>query len=122
MPPPEMQSAAIGSPGVLAARSTPCSAARTSSRQRGGSGDTSPIPSARGSRKRALFKPQVKKGGNLLARRLRAPRLIHQHQIVAVDQLVVAFVAEEALDVARLRARELGGFGRGIVDEPAPQL
>src|SRR5207253_7884996 len=45
-----------------------------------------------------------------------------EHEVVAVDHLVAALVAEEALDLARVRAFDLVELDRGVVDEPAREL
>src|SRR5262245_58066556 len=46
----------------------------------------------------------------------------HEDEVVAVDDLVAALVAEERLDVARVRALDLLDLERRVVDEPAGEL
>src|SRR5205814_8157026 len=57
-----------------------------------------------------------------LRSRRRGLRPAEQHEVVAVDHLVAALVAEETLDVARLRALDLLELRRAVVDATAREL
>src|SRR5206468_6058000 len=52
----------------------------------------------------------------------RGLRPAEQHEVVAVDHLVAALVAEQALDVARVRALDLLELRRAVVDQAAREL
>src|SRR5439155_1494001 len=85
----------------------PCARPRSpaSPRYSNGGGGMAPPPAPRPGRASAL-------GG----------RRSEQHEVVAVDDLVAALVAEQALDVARVRALDLLELGRAVVDEAAGEL
>src|SRR5438445_5890680 len=52
----------------------------------------------------------------------RGLRPAEQHEVVAVDHLVAALVAEQALDVARMRALDPLELRRAVVDQAAREL
>src|SRR3989475_4411061 len=52
----------------------------------------------------------------------RGLRPAEQHEVVAVDHLVAALVAEQALDVARVRALDLLELRRAVIDQAAREL
>src|SRR5206468_4463503 len=83
------------------------------------------LPPARGPRLRSEAvneSPSPVRGFIHNLSRGRGLRPADQHEVVAVDHLVAALVAEQALDVARMRALDLLELRRAVVDQAAREL